>query len=195
MPFSTDTNWPQGLSKIFSICRQQNQPFEYRYYGPYDKLLNYCFETDSFQFFVTPQHPPSELSASDAVSFIVFIVVFNEQRQPVLLAEIKDDGWAGKPDFHLAADKLVRRRYDSMMPECPLPRLWGLSLLSTSLRVYRGDIATGSLQPEYQAHPDLNRILPLNFLEGEWDLDILSQEGFNKMKGIVTDILTASAHM
>ncbi|KAK0449326.1 hypothetical protein EV421DRAFT_1410337 [Armillaria borealis] len=189
MPFSTDTNWPQGLCKIFSICRQQNQPFEYRYYGPYDKLLNYCFETDSFQFFVAPQYPPSELSARD------FIVVFNEQRQPVLIAEIKDDGWAGKPDFRLAADELVRRRYDFMMPECPLPRLWGLSLLGTSLRVYRGDIATGTLQPDYQARPDPNRILPLNFLEGEWDLDILSQEGFNKMKEIVTDILTASANM
>ncbi|KAK0185048.1 hypothetical protein F5146DRAFT_937904, partial [Armillaria mellea] len=103
------------------------------YYGPYDKLLNYCFETDSFQFFVAPQHPPSELNARDAINFIVFIVVFNEQRQPVLIAEIKDDGWVGKPDFRLAADEQVRRRYDSIMPECPLPRLWGLSLLGTSL--------------------------------------------------------------
>ncbi|SJL07229.1 uncharacterized protein ARMOST_10572 [Armillaria ostoyae] len=195
MPFSVDTNWPQGLSKIFSICRQQNQPFEYRYYGLYDKLLNYCFETDCFQFFVAPQHPPSKLNAHNAVNFIMFIVVFNKQCQPVLIADIKDDGWAGKPDFRLAADEQVHRWYDSMMPECPLPRLWGLSLLGTSLRVYCGDIAMGTLQPEYQACPDLNHILPLNFLEGEWDLDILSQEGFNKMKEIVTDILTASAHM
>ncbi len=160
MPFTTDTNWPQGLLKIFSICRQQNQPFEYRYYGP-------CFETDSFQFFVAPQHPPSELNALDAVEFIVFIVVFNKQCQPVLIAEIKDDGWAGKPGFRLAADEQLCRRYDSMMPECPLPRLWGLSLLGTSLRVYRGDTATGTLQPQYQARPDPNRILPRNFLEGD----------------------------
>ncbi|KAK0220391.1 hypothetical protein IW262DRAFT_1384291 [Armillaria fumosa] len=190
MLLSTDTNWPEGLSTIFSICRQQNQPFEFRYYGPYDKLLNYCF--DSFRFFVALQ-PPSELDTSDTVNFIVFIVVFNEQRQPVLIADIKDDGWASKPAFRLAADEQIRRWYDSMMPECPLPRLWGLSLLGTSLRVYCGDIATYTLQPEYQTRPDPNRVLPRNFLEGQWDLDILSQEGFNKMKEIVTDILAASA--
>ncbi|KAF8972306.1 hypothetical protein BDZ97DRAFT_1784118 [Flammula alnicola] len=74
MPFSVDTSWPQGLRQIFSICRQQSQPFENRYYGPYDKLLNYCFETDSFRFFVAPQYPPSELSSRDALHFVVFIM-------------------------------------------------------------------------------------------------------------------------
>ena len=42
MPFSTDTAWPQSLHTIFDICRQQREPsLENRYYGPYDKLLNY----------------------------------------------------------------------------------------------------------------------------------------------------------
>jgi hypothetical protein len=55
MPFSTDTacSWPPGLRTIFDICRQQREPLENRYYGPYDKLLNYCFG-DSFQYFVAP---------------------------------------------------------------------------------------------------------------------------------------------
>jgi hypothetical protein len=30
-------------------------------------------------------------------------------------------------------------------------------------------------------------------LEGEWNLDILSQEGFDKVKEIIADITTASA--
>jgi len=56
MPFSTDNSWPAGLLKIFEICREVNRPLENRYYGPYDKLINYCFG-DSFTFFVAPQHP------------------------------------------------------------------------------------------------------------------------------------------
>ena len=139
MSFSTDTAWPQGLRTIFDICRQQREPLENRYYGPYDKLLNYCFG-DSFQYFVAPQSPPSDLTLRDTVDFVVFLVVFNANRRPVLFAEIKDDGWAHRAGFRFNADDQIRRRYDMMLPNCPLPRLWGLSLLGTSLRVYCGKV-------------------------------------------------------
>src|SRR6266545_5133675 len=48
MPFSTDNSWPAGLLNIFEICRKVNSPLENRYYGPYDKLINYCFGDDPF---------------------------------------------------------------------------------------------------------------------------------------------------
>ena len=57
----------------------------------------------------------------------------------MLMAEIKDDGWANKADLRFKANEQMRQWCNPMVGDCPLPRLWGLSLLGTSLRVYCGD--------------------------------------------------------
>jgi hypothetical protein len=105
---SPPTPWPQGLRTIFDICRQQREPLEYRYYGPYDKLLNYCFG-DSFRYFVAPQSPPSDLTLRDTVNFV--LVVFDAHRRPVLITEIKDDAWA-----HIVIVRMTRFAVD--MTQC-----------------------------------------------------------------------------
>ncbi|KAK7022877.1 hypothetical protein VNI00_016864 [Paramarasmius palmivorus] len=193
MPFSTDTSWPDGLLTIFDVCRQELQLLENRYCGPYNKLLTYCFGPDSFDFFVAPQTLSMEFFPRDAVSdSIVFLVVFDAHRRPVLIAEIKDDGWINKADLRFKADNQMRQRYDSMLGDCPLPRLWGLSLLGTSLRVYCGDVVTGNIDPVFKERPTRDRVLPSDFLKGAWNIDILSQEGFAKMKEIVEDIIGGS---
>ncbi|KAF8799606.1 hypothetical protein BYT27DRAFT_7201276 [Phlegmacium glaucopus] len=51
MPISTDTAWPAGLLTIFEICRQEPS-YENRFYGPYNKLLTYCFGPNSYTYFV-----------------------------------------------------------------------------------------------------------------------------------------------
>ncbi|PPQ88996.1 hypothetical protein CVT25_005094 [Psilocybe cyanescens] len=188
VPLTTDTAWPAGLLKIFEVCRHELQPLENRYYGPYNKLLTYCFGPDSYEFFIAPHSPPAEFSPRDTVDF-VFLIVFDIQRRPVLMAEIKDDAWTTRADLRFKADEQIRQRYDSMLGDCPLPRLWGLSLLGTSLRVYCGDVVTGDVEPVFENRPSPSRILPRNFLEGAWNIDILSQEGFAKMKKIVGDIV------
>ena len=192
MPFSTDNNWPAGLLRIFKILRKENKPYESRYYGPYNRLLTYCFG-DSFTFFVAPEKPHSDHSLKEAVDPIFFLIVFDAARHPVLIAEIKDDGWASIASYRLEADEQLRHQYEVMLHTCPLPRFWGLSLLGTSARIYCGGVAARTITPPYQARPCEDSILPLEFLKGEWDLDILSQEGFNKMKEIVGDIMTATA--
>jgi len=129
MPFSTDNSWPAGLLKIFEICREVNRPLENRYYGPYDKLINYCFG-DSFTFFVAPQHPPDN-ATKEAIDFIVFLIVFDALRRPVLIAEVKDDSRASNPGLRLLGDRtkdagIGRRRVsefikgveDAHMPYC-----------------------------------------------------------------------------
>ena len=192
MPFSTDNSCPPALLRIFEICRNKGKSLENRYYGPYNKLLSYCFG-DSFDFFVAPQNPLSDGATGDTVDFVVFFIVFDADSRPVLMAEIKDDNCTRNAHFRFEADKQLRRRYDATFDACPLPRLWGLSLLGTSLRIYRGDAATRAITPPYQGRPREDYILPPGFLEGEWNLDILSQEGFDKMKEIVVDITTATA--
>jgi len=80
-----------------------------------------------------------------------------------------------------------------MLEDCPLPRLWGLSLLGTKMRVYCGNKASFELHPGVEPRPDRSKpVLPPDFLAGEWNIDILSQEGFEKMKEVVNDIVTST---
>jgi hypothetical protein len=193
MPFSTDLNWPQGLLDIFEISRNQNTSLESRYHGPYDRLFNYAVIEGSFTFFLAPLTTPDETSPRDAVDFVVFMVVLNQEQKPVLIAEIKDDRWANEPDKRQRVDAQMRQRYDQMLVNCAIPRLYGLSLLGTSLRVYCGHKDTGEVTPHYVGRPHMDRILPPDFLEEQWDLDILSQDGLRKMQEIVAYIKAEAA--
>jgi hypothetical protein len=195
MPFSTDANWPQGLLNIFNVSRNQNAPLKSRYYGPYDRLFNYAVVDGSFTFFLALQTAPDETSARDAVDFIIFMVILNQEQKPVLIAEIKDDRWVNEPDKRRRADTHMRQRYDQMLPNCPIPHLYGLSLLGTSLRVYCGDKVTGKVTPHFIGCPNVDRILPPDFLGGQWDLDILSLDGLKKMQEIVAYIKAEAANV
>jgi len=187
MPFQSDHGWPAGLLTIFNHARAKRTSFENRYYGPYDKLLNYCFG-ESFTFYVAPQNPPRD-DSRDTVDFVVFLVVFDNNDRPVMIVEVKDDSWAEKSELRYRADDQMRGRYALMLDDCPLPRLWGLSLLGTSARVYCGHKTTYEVQPPAIVRPDNSRVLPPTFLAGEWDLDLLTDDGFAKMTEIMADIL------
>jgi hypothetical protein len=192
MPFSTDTNWPQGLIDVFDACRKTHNPdtpSEYRYYAAYDRLLNHALIQDSgFTFLISFQTKLAERSRSDPVESDYFIVVLDLEQKPVLIVDFKDDKWANDPDRRQRADILMRDRYNQMLYSCPLPQLYGLSLLGTSLRVYCGDKAACKVTPQFSGRPDRHQFLPRDFLEGLWDVDILSQDGFLKMKEIVSYI-------
>ncbi|KAM5537324.1 hypothetical protein V8D89_009054 [Ganoderma adspersum] len=74
-------------------------------------------------------------------------------------------------------------------PEDPI--LLGLSLLGTSMRIYCGDVKSHTIDPPAKS----GRTMPPSFLAGEWDLDILSQEGFEKIKTVIGDITAHSIMM
>ncbi|KAF8480451.1 hypothetical protein DFH94DRAFT_845041 [Russula ochroleuca] len=198
MSFSTDTKWPQGLLDIFENHRNQKyKPLESFYFGPYIKLLNYAIVEDSFTFFITPQTTYDESYPFNNIhsSFATFLVVMNQEHKPVLFVEIKAGGWVNSASCRLNADAQMRRRYNEILYECPIPRLYGLSLLGTSLRVYCTDKATskitppfvhdpGKIAPPFEHRPGVD-ILPSNYLQGQWDLDILSPDGLMKMQEII----------
>jgi hypothetical protein len=193
MSFQTDKAWPAGLLTIFEHGRARHTTFENRYYGPYNKLLSHCFGS-GFYFYVAPQSPPRD-DRRDTVDFIVFLVVFDSQDKPVFLLEVKDDGWAQKAELRYRADIHIRDRYALMLDECPIPRLWGLSALGTSVRVYCGGATNYQVTPTAISRPQPSYVLLPSFLAGEWDMDILSQEGFEKMKEIVNDILVQTGNV
>jgi hypothetical protein len=142
MPISTDVNWPQSILNIFNINRKPNPPL------------------------LALQTAHDKTSPHDAVD-LASMVVFNLEYKPVLIMEIRDDGWANEPDNRRRADSLMRQRFDQMLPDCDIPRLYGLSLLGTSLHVYCGDKVTGVVTPQFVGRLDVNQVLPPGFLEGQ----------------------------
>lgn len=76
--------------------------------------------------------------------------------------------------------------------DCPIPHLYGLSLLRASLRVNPGDKVTGEVTPHFVDHPDMNRILPSDFLGGAVELDILFPDRLKKMQEIAPCIKAAN---
>lgn len=177
MPFLPDTTWPASLQTIFDICRRQLQPLGTHYCAPYNELLTYCFGgSDIFVIL-----PPSPLVNHETVDFIIPLVVIDARGRPVLMVEINDDTRANTADLHIKAENRMHQQYNAMLTDCPLPRLWGLSFLGTSLHVYTGDVATGEVNPAFTDPPCSTDVLPPNFLGGTWNINIFSQ-GFNTMK-------------
>jgi hypothetical protein len=83
---------------------------------------------------------------------------------------VKDDTWAQKAAFRFRADHQMRSRYGFMLSECPLPRLWGISVLGTSMQTYCGDKEAFSVDPKATPHPRASsRVLPPAYLDGEWE--------------------------
>lgn len=59
---------------------------------------------------------------------------------------------------------------------CPLPRLWGLNLLGTSLRVYVGDVAAGRVEFPAVEHRSSHSTPPSDFFRGVGTLTCLLQK-------------------
>ena len=184
MSFTSDTEWPWKLKRVFEILKQRptNTAQESRYYSGYNKLLQHCFR-DSLDYTIAPQAPPT--AQRESVDLMVWLLVLDEDLKPVLLVEVKDDSWLSRPATRERADAQMRERYEDVLADCPLTELYGISFIGTKMRVYTGDVAMQEITPPHTPRPDANRTLPKGHLEGEWALDIFSPEGFAKMQEIV----------
>lgn len=188
MPIATDPHWPAGLLRLFNAKRQYaaDSRLENRYYGPYNMLFGYCFEHNDYRYCVAPQSPPDP-DGRETADFLVFLIIYDDESQPVCIVEVKDDHHIKHASKRAAADQQMRSRYDFLLEQCPLPRLWGISLLGTSMRIYCGDTQTGVISPAPQQRDHPAAVFPTDFLD-DWKVNILSPEGFAKIKAIIKDI-------
>jgi hypothetical protein len=189
MSLLTDTAWPAYLLKLFDKCHSEPRPNE-RYSTPYNMLFIYCVAgPEPVPLMFGPPFPPIGSSGFNSNDFRLSLIVqdVGTPPPPVLLVDIKDESRAHSARSRLEADHHMRQLFDSVHAECPLPRLYGLSLLGTSLRVYVHDAITGEIKP---AKVPITGCVPDDFLKGSWDIDILSQKGFDVMKEIVGEIVS-----
>ncbi|KXN82884.1 hypothetical protein AN958_02067 [Leucoagaricus sp. SymC.cos] len=187
-----DHAWPAAPLTPFESIRNRPVPFSSRYHGSYLTLLYYCFRVPNFMFLVAPQPVPKDGRIRDAINFNICLGLPRNSNDLVCLVEVKDDHWNLSADLRYLADQQMRNRYSEMLEACPLPRLWGISLLGTKMRVYCGDAVTNTGDPPVSPLLEPSAGPTPDFLAGEWNLDILSQDGFQMMKEIVGDIYTHS---
>ncbi len=162
MSFLTNTTWPAQIVDIVGSVKASGH-----YFGLYTRLLFHCFD-------------PSEVIVSpEKLDFdSIYLIVTDMACRPLLVTHVENDI---SLNGRFKADAQMRQRYDSLFAKCPLPILWGLSFVGPYLRVYRGDVATGSITT------------PLgDCLEEAWNIDFLSPEGFATIKEIVGDIVDSS---
>lgn len=169
---------------VNTINRERDEPTNdaRRYHGAYYLLLAYCFPLEDGRFMKCPQGPNS-----DAIDYVTFIVTDGRLR-PVMLFAVQDDEWLVQPHRRLRADQQMRYQYDTILAKCPIPRLWGLSVLGTRVRIYCGVTATGNVTPAEVPHPSATQGLPDDYLADEWTMEITSKAAFDKINQIVKEI-------
>ncbi|KAF4618584.1 hypothetical protein D9613_010090 [Agrocybe pediades] len=114
-------------------------------------------------------------------------------RDPVFFIEVNHEDYdtrlfAPSAAKRVAADKQMRARYEDLLCLCSLPKLYGLSMMGTNMRVYVDDATLMTIDPP--PVPRTTDVLPRTYLENAWSVDILSEEGFGKMQEIVHYIKT-----
>jgi hypothetical protein len=77
------------------------------------------------------------------------LVVVDARGRSVLVIGVNNDARVNTADLCIKAEDQMRQQYNAMLPDCLLPRLWGLSFLGTSFRAYTSDVATGEVDPAF----------------------------------------------
>ena len=187
MPFPTDTQWPESLLELFETYQKHPQ----RDVAHYNKLFYIAIGVDS-TFYIDLQSTYNVTLPDYSIPwpFSTLLVVMARERQPVLFAEIIRDEWANDTYCRESSHAQMCRRSNQILPDCPIPRLYGLSLVGTSLCVYCTDKVTRRITCHSIPDTDLtlhnpDDILPSEYLQGHWNIDILSPEGLAKMQEII----------
>ncbi|KAF9022612.1 hypothetical protein BDZ89DRAFT_1137239 [Hymenopellis radicata] len=113
-----------------------------------------------------PGSPPLIAPDPREAIWFDFMILYDIRDRPVMLVEIKhsDEGCV-KAELRAKADEWMRRQLGAQFGECQgLPRLWGLSLIETSLRVYRVMLLPEILNPLLKVIGAV--IFPMIFLKG-----------------------------
>lgn len=186
---SGDT-WPATFLTYFATLWPQAEA-RTGYNGLYNTMLFEIFANSRYR--VWPERPcreheNPEVGALDpnSMDYGMFFVIRDSSNEflPVFVVHVKHDSWANTADLRSKADAQMRHRLNSLLQDCPIPRLWGLSLLGTTLRVYCGEVSSGKIEPPFEPFPE-GGVVPENYLEGQWGVSILSQEAFGQIKEIV----------
>jgi hypothetical protein len=161
MSFFTDTEWPPHMARNLRFSESDGN-----YHGFYNSLLFHVFHAFEDNAWVTPEkHCFNSL----------YLTIKDNAWNPILITHVGSDV---SPRGRVNADKYIRLKFAEHLSRCPQRRLWGLSFVGSSLRVYCGDIETHTVVPPAE-----------DLVEGAWNIETLSPVGFALIKEIVREVV------
>ena len=163
-----------------------------RFYGAWTTLLHEAFQHMGLPFFVRPKQAdvPDDLKRIPGQS--VDLIVCDAEGRPVLVVIVQDVLLLKFPRKREEADVVARARLGGMdgMYDAPksLPRFYGLCAFGQRCRIYETDVQTGRITPGFVHRQDPEGAIPVDFLDGAFNVDVLSASGFESIRRVVEDI-------
>ncbi|KAF8066874.1 hypothetical protein FPV67DRAFT_1496794 [Lyophyllum atratum] len=156
---------------------------ESRYNAPYNSLLTHLFPIHE-GYRVSPT-PVLHGSANPTVVFVV-----RKEDHPVFILDVKPGSDTRDVGSRAAADHEMREKFERLVSELKIPKLYGLNAMGPRFAVYEFTANTGVLDPEPQAMARHSRldigddIAPAS----RWDYNLLESEGEEKMREVVKKV-------
>ena len=194
-------DWPVRVRQPLQSAIAAPIKNENRFYGPWQELLRHCFSriveddaADAKMFFLPhPQISPHytiNTSFSHLSTIDLTVLEFGDQEPDgkiVLFVEVKPPTQLCFASARQEADTQIRERYDVYGVHTKIPYLPAISAFGPHCRFYTGDMRSRIIEPELQDPPATH--VPPDYLQGEWNINILTKEGRDKMCDIVKQIL------
>jgi hypothetical protein len=178
---------PQLILDMFARI-PANTTIENKYYGVYCKLLSIVFDTVTSKYTVEPQYPLPEAFQAPSVPSVDFVVtyVIALDERPVFFLEIKPAGHVNLISTRLAADKQMRDIFRSLYELSGTPKLHGISVMGQRLAFYSMEIDGGHIVPEEV--PTTANFVVDTVPANRWELDIMTETGYQEFMTIVNDV-------
>jgi hypothetical protein len=161
MSFFTDTDWPPYMADFLDASESDGN-----YNGFYNSILFHVFDDFKGNAWVTPEkHRFNSL----------YLTINDNAWNPILITHVGSDV---SPRGRVNADTYIRLKFAEHLSRCPHRRLWGLSFVGSSLRVYCGDAETHTVVPPAE-----------DLVDGAWNIETLSPVGFALIKEIGRELV------
>ncbi|KAI0740302.1 hypothetical protein C8Q76DRAFT_595379, partial [Earliella scabrosa] len=112
------------------------------------------------------------------------LFVCTHDRDVLLFVQMNDVSQLRSPSARADADARIRAAYNVYVHKSKYPTLYAISAFGNLVRFYKGTKHTGIVSPAYVRRA-WHRMVPANYLEGAWKVDILSHTGLQKMRRLV----------
>ncbi|KAJ3093307.1 hypothetical protein HDU96_002385 [Phlyctochytrium bullatum] len=148
---------------------------EKEYYPCYSALLSTIFRVED-GFIVCPVTYP--LQTNESVDFVLEYQV-EMMGKPVLIVELKPHRSLDDDSARAAADVQIRTRFNSLLRQCPLNVMKGISAFGTSVCVYEASKTTRTVTPpRIAAHEEL---LSDTAPRERWNMEVLHRDGAQQL--------------
>jgi hypothetical protein len=180
---------PQDILEQFTRI-PPDTPFDNKYFGVYNKILNRCFFEQNFT--VEPQYllPPAvDVPPIDFVLTTHF--EFQRKDVPLFFLEIRPPLHIHYISSRVDVDALMRARLCALYELAPISGVYGICVMGQRFAIYYMNNNSGRITPDYVA-PSMECITD-TVPASRWETDITTEVGYRKFMEVIGDVKDMAA--